>query len=105
MTKPFPDVVLALVRQDAPDLSLRQCAVLIATVQAPAVDRVRATTVRSLAAQMHVSKPAITRAFDRLVELDLGKRVPDPADRRSVFLVPTPAGIRMARETMGARVS
>jgi DNA-binding MarR family transcriptional regulator len=105
MSNPFTDVVLALVRQDMPDLSLRQCAVLIAVAQAEPGKRIEVTTVRRLAERLNVSKPAITRAFDRLVELGLGKRVTDPADRRSVFFVPTPAGTSMARDQMGVQVA
>jgi DNA-binding MarR family transcriptional regulator len=105
MSKPFTDVVLALVRQDMPDLSLRQCAVLIAVVQAEPGTRIKETTVRALAPRLNVRKPAITRAFDRLEELGLGQRFTDPTDRRSVFFVPTPAGTRMARDQMGVQVA
>ena len=49
-------------------------------------------TVRGLAADLNVSKPAITRALDRLGELDLARRKVDPADRRSVLVQRTPKG-------------
>jgi DNA-binding MarR family transcriptional regulator len=42
-------------------------------------------TVRELAAKLDIMKPAITRALDRLAELGLARRVPDPRDRRSVL--------------------
>ncbi len=42
--------------------------------------------MRGLADRLAVSKPAITRAVDRLVELSLVKRLPDPRDRRSVLI-------------------
>ena len=49
-------------------------------------------TVRGLAAGLNVSKPAITRALDRLGELSLVRRKVDPMDRRSVLVQPTEAG-------------
>ncbi len=104
MSKPFPEVVLALVREDGPDLSLRQCAVLIAAAQAEPTTRLDTTTVRALASALHVSKPAITRAFDRIENLGLGMRCEDPRDRRSVYLEPTRTGVAMARQ-MGAQVA
>jgi DNA-binding MarR family transcriptional regulator len=39
-----------------------------------------------------VSKPAITRSLDRLAELGLAKRAPDPRDRRSVLVTRTRRG-------------
>ena len=49
-------------------------------------------TVRGIAAHLGMDKPAVTRNVDRLVELGLMKRAPDPADRRSVLMTPTAAG-------------
>ena len=50
-------------------------------------------TVRGLALQIGVAKPAITRAIDKLAtELALMTRKPDPHDGRSVLVVSTPAG-------------
>jgi DNA-binding MarR family transcriptional regulator len=49
-------------------------------------------TVRGLAARLDVSKPAITRSLDRLAELGLAKRSPDPRDRRSVLVTRTRKG-------------
>ena len=49
-------------------------------------------TVRGLAAALNVSKPAITRALDRLAEFDLVRRKTDPLDRRSVLVQRTPKG-------------
>jgi len=45
-----------------------------------------------------VSKPAITRALDRLGELDLAKRKTDPQDRRSVLVQRTPKGSAFLRD-------
>jgi DNA-binding MarR family transcriptional regulator len=55
-------------------------------------------TVRGLALKLNVSKPAITRALDRLGELDLARRKPDPSDRRSVLVQRTPKGNAFMRD-------
>lgn len=49
------------VRSDAPDLSLRQLAVLLTITLEPGPH-----TVRGMAAALNISKPAVTRALDRL---------------------------------------
>jgi DNA-binding MarR family transcriptional regulator len=51
-----------------------------------------AQTVRGLAAKLNVSKPAITRALDRLSAFDLVRRKIDTQDRRSVLVQRTVAG-------------
>ena len=48
--------------------------------------------MRGLAAELNVSKPAITRALDRLGELGLARRKVDPMDRRSVLVQQTREG-------------
>ena len=55
------DTVVALVRRDGPDLSARQLGVFLTTYLTDGPH-----TVRGLAAELSVSKPAITRALDRL---------------------------------------
>jgi DNA-binding MarR family transcriptional regulator len=55
-------------------------------------------TVRGLAADLKVSKPAITRALDRLGELDFARRKVDPADRRSVLVQRTVKGAAFLRD-------
>ncbi len=57
-----------------------------------------AVTVRGLAAELNVSKPAITRALDRLGELDLARRKVDPLDRRSVLVQRTMKGAAFLRD-------
>jgi DNA-binding MarR family transcriptional regulator len=57
-----------------------------------------AQTVRGLAAKLDVSKPAITRALDRLSEFDLVRRKTDPLDRRSVLVQRTVAGNGFMRD-------
>lgn len=79
--------VLALVRRDGTDLTARQLGVFLTayTTAGP-------HTVRGLAAELNISKPAVTRALDRLGELDLARRKVDPRDRRSVIVQQTPTG-------------
>ncbi len=84
---------MELVRRDGPDLSARQLGVFLTCYLDP-----EAQTVRGLAAKLGVSKPAITRALDRLTEFDLVKRKTDPLDRRSVLVQRTPAGMSFLRE-------
>jgi DNA-binding MarR family transcriptional regulator len=81
------DTTVALVRRDSRDLTARQQAVYLA-VLLDSGDH----TVRSLAEQLNVSKPAITRAVDRLEALNLVYRVDNPNDHRSIFVKKTPAG-------------
>ena len=84
---------VTLVRRDGPDLSARQLAVFLTCYL---VDG--GHTVRGLAADLNVSKPAITRALDRLGELDLARRKVDPADRRSVLVQRTVKGADFLRD-------
>lgn len=81
------------VRRDGPDLSARQMALLLTVYLTPPPH-----TVRGLAADLNVSKPAITRAIDRLSELGMIKRKTDDADRRSVLLQRTVKGSVFLRE-------
>src|SRR5436305_3741177 len=87
------DTVVALVRRDGTDLSARQLGVFLTCYL-----REGAHTVRGLAAELNVSKPAITRALDRLGELDLARRKIDPLDRRSVLLQRTVKGAAFLRD-------
>ena len=85
--------VVALVRRDGPDLTARQMAVFLTSYLEE-----EAQTVRGLAAKLNVSKPAITRALDRLSEFDLVRRKTDPLDRRSILVQRTIAGAAFLRE-------
>ena len=87
------DTVVALVRRDGPDLSARQLGVFLTCYLQDG-----AHTVRGLASELNVSKPAITRALDRLGELDLARRKVDPADRRSVLVQRTLKGAAFLRD-------
>jgi len=66
---------------NAPDLTARQLAIFLKIYLEPETEQ----TVRGLAAALNISKPAITRALDRLEELAFARRATDPKDRRSVI--------------------
>jgi DNA-binding MarR family transcriptional regulator len=87
------DTIVALVRRDGPDLSARQLGVFLTVYLTDGPH-----TVRGLAAELNVSKPAITRALDRLGELDLARRKVDPMDRRSVLVQRTLKGASFLRD-------
>ena len=87
------DTIVALVRRDGPDLSARQLGVFLTVYLGEGPH-----TVRGLAASLNVSKPAITRALDRLGELDFARRKTDPQDRRSVLVQRTVKGAALLRE-------
>lgn len=92
------DTTVALVRRDGPDLSSRQLGVFLSVYLSPGPH-----TVRGLAQALNVSKPAITRALDRLGELDFARRKVDAMDRRSVLVQRTLKGsvfLRDLRQTM-----
>ena len=68
------ETVVALVRRDGADLSARQLGVFLTCYL-----RDGGHTVRGLAAELNVSKPAITRALDRLGETRSGAAQGGPA--------------------------
>jgi DNA-binding MarR family transcriptional regulator len=90
------DTIVSLVRRDGPDLSARQLGVFLTCYLHEG-----GHTVRGLAADLNVSKPAITRALDRLGELDLARRKVDPLDRRSVLVQRTLKGAAFLRDLRG----
>jgi DNA-binding MarR family transcriptional regulator len=49
-------------------------------------------TVRSLSRETALQQPGVTKSLDRLEQLGLTIRRPDPTDRRSVVLAPTAKG-------------
>ena len=79
--------IVESVRRDRPDLSARQMAVLTSVYLLPAPH-----TVRGLATALNVSKPAISRALDRLAELGMVRRKADDHDRRSILVQRTVRG-------------
>ena len=81
------------VRLDVPDLSARQMSLLLSVYLTSAPH-----TVRGLANLLKVSKPAITRAVNRITGLDMVRRKPDPDDKRSVLIQRTVRGSAFLRE-------
>jgi DNA-binding MarR family transcriptional regulator len=75
------------VRQDTPDLSARQMALLLTVYLSEPPH-----TVRGMAESLKISKPAITRALDRLTALKLIRRKRDENDRRNVLIQRTAQG-------------
>ena len=78
---------MASVRSDAPDLSARQMALLLSVYMGEAPH-----TVRGLAKALKISKPAVSRALDRLGELGYIRRQRDETDRRNVLVQRTVSG-------------
>ena len=68
-----------------PDLLPRQIGILMQCAEGM-------QTVRGLSATFNISKPAVTRATDKLEELDMVRRAIDKKDRRSVNISITPKG-------------
>jgi DNA-binding MarR family transcriptional regulator len=85
--------IVALVRRAGPDLSARQMSVFLTSYLED-----ESQTVRGLAANLKVSKSAITGALDRLAEFDLVRRKIDPDDRRSILVQRTMAGAGFLRD-------
>ncbi|HIJ62499.1 MAG TPA: MarR family transcriptional regulator [Rhodospirillaceae bacterium] len=85
--------IVESVRREAPDLSARQMALLLTVYLSPPPH-----TVRGLAIALNISKPAVTRALDRLGEFGLVRRKLDDTDRRSVLIQRTVKGSVFLRE-------
>ncbi len=90
------DAIVRLVRRDGIDLSSRQLGVFLICYLNDG-----GHTVRGLAAQLNVSKPAVTRALDRLAAFDLARRKLDPMDHRSVLVQRTAKGSAFLRDLRG----
>jgi DNA-binding MarR family transcriptional regulator len=80
-------VLSASVISNAPDLTNRQMAILLIVYLDPPPH-----TVKSLAAELQVSKPVITRALDSMGRLGLIRRQRDEKDRRNVLVMRTVKG-------------
>lgn len=81
------NVLVSSVKQAGPDLSSRQLALLLTVYLTPPPH-----TVRGLASTLSISKPAISRALDRLGRLGFVRRKRDDADRRNVLVQRTVKG-------------
>ncbi|CAK0749493.1 DNA-binding MarR family transcriptional regulator [Azospirillaceae bacterium] len=79
--------LVASVRRDGPDLSARQMALMLTVYLCDPPH-----TVRGLAAALNISKPAVTRALDRLSVLGYIKRKRDAEDKRNVLVQRTVSG-------------
>lgn len=86
-------VMIAGLHRDHPDLTARQFALLLHVYLRPPPH-----TVRGLSAALGLSKPAITRALDRLGRYDFLRRKRDQADRRNVLIQRTIKGSVYLRE-------
>ncbi len=69
------------------DLTMRQMAMLLSIYLSPPPH-----TVRGLAKSLNISKPAVTRALNKLGDMGLVKRKRDDDDRRSVLVQRTVKG-------------
>ncbi len=83
----WQQVCLHEVRDDAPDLTMRQMAILFTIYLDPPPH-----TVRALAAKLDVTKPVITRALDTMGAMKLVSRHRDEQDRRNVLIRRTVEG-------------
>lgn len=79
---------VASVRGDAPDLSARQMALMLSVYLGEGPH-----TVRGLALALKISKPAVSRALDRLGDLGYIRRQRDDLDHRNVLVQKTTSGV------------
>lgn len=86
-------VMVKALRRDLPDMTQRQLALLLHVYLAAPPH-----TVRGLAAELNMSKPAVTRALDRLSKLGLLKRQTDQSDKRSILVKRTVTGAVFLRD-------
>lgn len=73
--------------------SLSQCSVL------GNICMHRGVTVKKIAAYLGVTSPAATQIVRELEAQELLKRIPNPVDSRSTFILPTAAGKKMLTKT------
>ena len=81
------ETIIQGLKKGTPDLTTRQMAILLTTYLTPPPH-----TERGLAKSLNISKPAVTRALDRLGRLELTNRKQDEADRRNVLVQRTVKG-------------
>lgn len=87
------DALIGYVRSARPDLTNRQMALLLLVHLTPGPH-----TVRGLAAQLHVSKPVVTRALNTLGALGYLRRQRDESDLRNVLVERTKEGETFVEE-------
>ena len=89
----FKNTIFGVVKKGGEDLSNRQMAVLMTVyLEEPP------HTVKALSTNLKVSKPAITRAIDKLSDMGFLKRKVDEKDNRNVLLQRTVKGSIYLRE-------
>jgi len=86
-------VMVQALNRSLPDLTQRQFALFLQVYLAPPPH-----TVRGLAQTLNMSKPAVTRAVDRLEKLEFVRRKPDEADKRSILVQRSVKGSVFLRE-------
>lgn len=86
-------VLVAGLNRALPDLTTRQFALFLEVYLAPPPH-----TVRGLAKTLNMSKPAVTRAVDRLEKLDFVRRKTDEQDKRSILVQRSVKGSVFLRE-------
>ena len=91
------DTIVATVRQEDRDLTARQLGIFLICYLENGPH-----TVRGLAATLNVARSVVSRALDRLGELDLARRRTDPADRRSVLVCRTLTGTAFLEDLRAA---
>ncbi|MDP6345159.1 MAG: MarR family winged helix-turn-helix transcriptional regulator [Alphaproteobacteria bacterium] len=84
------------VRDEGPDLSARQMAILLQVYLGSPPH-----TVRGLAAELRISKPAVVRALDALGRLEFVRRRRDERDKRNVLVQRTVKGSVFLSEFAG----
>ncbi len=84
------------VRSEAPDLSARQMALMLSVYLGEGPH-----TVRGMAKILKISKPAVSRALDRLGELGYVRRERDDLDRRNVLVQRTASGAEFLTQFAG----
>jgi DNA-binding MarR family transcriptional regulator len=87
------NVLVAALNCSLPDLTSRQFALFLQVYLAPPPH-----TVRGLARTLNMSKPAVTRAVDRLEKLEFVRRKTDEADKRSILVQRSVKGSVFLRE-------
>lgn len=87
-----------LLRPVTMDLSARQLRMLSLSSETTEGVTIRHASASMTRGDVRVSKPAMSRAADKLEKLGLVKRFEDPKDRRSVFVKVTSDGRKLLRD-------
>ncbi len=77
----WQETALSQIHDEAPDLTVRQMAILLTIYLEPPPH-----TISNLAARLNVTKPVITRALDTMGAMKLVTRQRDETDKRNVLV-------------------